>query len=108
MILSNAKFTEAIDSLETCAAVFQSMMDYSTINYKQQQDLLQTARKRVNNLLGGAHSEEYKANSRIYFKNLWQDFCKTFQCGSYKDLNPLYMADDVAKNWISEWEYTER
>lgn len=108
LILSNTKFVEAIDSLETCAAVFQSMMDYSTINYKQQQDLLQTARKRVNNLLGGAHSEEYKANSRIYFKNLWQDFCKTFQCGSYKDLNPLYMADDVAKNWISEWEYTER
>lgn len=108
LILSNAKFTEAIDSLETCAAVFQSMMNYSTINYKQQQDLLQAARKRVNNLLGGAHSEEYKANSRIYFKNLWQDFCKTFQCGSYKDLNPLYMADDVAKNWISEWEYTER
>ena len=108
LILSNTKFVEAIDSLETCAAVFQSMMDYSTINYKQQQDLLQTARKRVNNLLGGAHSEEYKVNSRIYFKNLWQDFCKTFQCGSYKDLNPLYMADDVAKNWISEWEYTER
>lgn len=107
LILSNAKFIDAIDSLETCAAVFQSMMDYSTINYKQQQDLLQTARKRVNNLLGGAHSEEYKEYSRIYFKNLWQDFCKAFQCGSYKDLNPLYMADDVAKNWISEWEYRE-
>ena len=78
LILSNAKFIDAIDSLETCAAVFQSMMDYSTINYKQQQDLLQTARKRVNNLLGGAHSEEYKEYSRIYFKNLWQDFCKAF------------------------------
>lgn len=107
LILSNAKFIDAVDSLETCAAVFQSMIDYSTINYKQQQDLLQTARKRVNNLLGGAHSEEYKEYSRIYFKNLWQDFCKAFQCGSYKDLNPLYMADDVAKNWISEWEYSE-
>ena len=57
LILSNAKFAEALDSLETCAAVFQSMMDYSTINYKQQQDLLQTARKRVNNLLGGALSK---------------------------------------------------
>lgn len=107
LILSNAKFTEAIDSLETCAAVFQSMIDYSTINYKQQQDLLHTARQRVNDLLGGAHSEEYKANSRVYFKNLWQDFCKVFQCGSYKDLNPLYMVDDTAKKWISKWEYIE-
>lgn len=105
--LSEGRFADALDTLTTCAAVFQSMIDYSTINYKQQQDLLQTARKRVNLLLGGAHSPEYKEYSRIYFKNLWQDFCKAFQCGSYKDLNPLYMADDTAKKWIQNWEYTE-
>lgn len=105
--LSEGKFVDALDTLTTCAAVFQSMIDYSTINYKQQQDLLQTARKRVNVLLGGAHSTEYKEYSRIYFKNLWQDFCQAFQCGSYKDLNPLYMADDMSKKWIQSWEYTE-
>ncbi len=107
LLLSETKFTEALDTITTCTAVFQNMIDYSTINYKQQQDLLQTARKRVNNLLGGAHSQEYKEYSRIYFKNLWQDFCKVFECGSYKDLNPLYMTDDIAKKWIQEWEYTE-
>lgn len=107
LMLSSEKFAEAVEQITTCAAVFQNMIDYSTINYKQQQDLLQTARKRVNSLLGGAHSPEYKEYSRTYFKNLWQDFCKTFQCGSYKDLNPLYMADDVAKNWIMRWEYVE-
>lgn len=69
--LSETKFADALDTITTCAAVFQSMVDYSTINYKQQQDLLQTARKRVNSLLGGAHSQEYKEYSRIYFKNLW-------------------------------------
>lgn len=105
--LSEGKFVDALDTLTTCAAVFQSMIDYSTINYKQQQDLLQTARKRVNSLLGGAHSPEYKEYSRIYFKNLWQDFCKAFECRSYKDLNPLYMTDDTAKKWIQSWEYTE-
>lgn len=105
--LSEGKFVDALDTLTTCAAVFQSMIHYSTINYKQQQDLLQTARKRVNHLLGGAHSPEYKEYSRIYFKNLWQDFCKAFDCGSYKDLNPLYMADDTAKKWIQSWEYAE-
>ena len=107
LMLSDAKFTEALDTITSCAAVFKNMIDYSTINYKQQQDLLQTARKRVNTLLGGAHSPEYKEYSRIYFKNLWQDFCKAFDCGSYKDLNPLYMADDIAKKWIQNWEYTE-
>lgn len=105
--LPEEKFADALDTLTTCAAVFQSMIDYSTINYKQQQDLLQTARKRVNVLLGGTHSTEYKEYSRIYFKNLWQDFCQAFQCGSYKDLNPLYMADDMVKKWIQSWEYTE-
>lgn len=100
LMLSAGKFAEAVNQITTCAAVFQNMIDYSTINYKQQQDLLQTARKRVNSLLGGAHSSEYKEYSRTYFKNLWQDFCKTFQCGSYKDLNPLYMADDVAKTGL--------
>lgn len=105
--LSETQFADALDTIITCAAVFQSMMKYSTINYKQQQDLLQAARKRVNNLLGGAHSAKYKEYSRIYFKNLWQDFCRAFQCGSYKDLNPLYMADDVAKKWIQSWEYEE-
>jgi len=105
--ISEIKFSDALDTITTCAAVFQSMIDYTTINYKQQQDLLQTARKHVSNLLGGAHSTEYKEYSRIYFKNLWQDFCKAFQCGSYKDLNPLYMANDMAKKWIQSWEYIE-
>lgn len=107
LTLSNGQFVDALDTLTTCAAIFQNMIDYSTINYKQSQDLLQTARKRINYLLGGAHSVEYKKYSRIYFKNLWQDFCEAFDCGSYKDLNPLYMAEDVAKNWLMNWEYKE-
>lgn len=107
LALPHEQFSDALDALTTCAAVFQNMIDYSTINYKQSQDLLQTARKRINHLLGGAHSEEYKKYSRVYFKNLWQDFCEAFECGSYKDLNPLYMAEDVAKNWLMNWEYKE-
>lgn len=107
LTLSNGQFVEALDTLTTCAAVFQSMIDYSTINYKQSQDLLQAARKRISQLLGGAHSKEYKEYSRMYFKNLWQDFCKAFECGAYRDLNPIYMKNDIAENWITEWEYKE-
>lgn len=108
LMLSDEKFTEALNTITACADVFKKIVDYSTINYKQQQELLQTARQRVNNLLGGAHSPKYKENSRVYFKNLWQDFCKAFDCGSYKDLNPMYMAEDIAKKWILKWEYEEK
>ena len=107
LILSN-KLDKAIATIETCKEMFELMMDYSTINYKQQQDLLQVARQRVNYLLDGAHSERYKMYSRVYFKNLWQDFCKVFNCESYKNLNPLYMADNIAQNWIVEGNYIEQ
>lgn len=107
LVLSGDDLTKAISSLESCATVFQSMLDYTTINYKQQQMLLAEARERVNHLLGGAHSEKYKENSRMYFKNLWQDFCKVFECGSYRDLSPIHMKDEKAQKWIREWNYSE-
>ena len=105
LILSEHSFNDALDTLTTCAAVFQNMIDYSTINYKQQQELSQLVKNRINYLLGGAHSEAYKEHSRVYFKNLWLNFCFNFQCGTYKDLNPLYM--DTAKEFISTWNYNE-
>lgn len=103
LILSNGQFSDALDTLTTCASIFQNMMEYSTINYKQQQELLQTARKCVNQLLGGAHSVEYKEWSRTYFKNLWLNFADHFNCGTYKDLNPLYM--DNAIEYLQNWYY---
>lgn len=108
LTLPAEQFADALDTLTTCAAVFQNMIEYSTINYKQQQELLQAAKQRVNLLLGGAHSSKYKEYSRIYFKNLWNDFCNAFQCGSYKDLNLVYMGDEIAINWIEKWKYNEK
>jgi hypothetical protein len=105
MVLTQEGFADAVHALTGCASIFQSMLDYSTINYKQQQELLQAARRRVSQLLGGAHSDRYKQSSRTYFRNLWQDFCEYFSCGSYRDLNPQYMVDDAAARWISEWSY---
>lgn len=103
LILPNEEFSKALDTLTNCAVAFQSMMEYSTINYKQQQELLQTARKRINHLLGGAHSPQYKEWSRIYFKNLWLNFADHFKCGTYKDLNPVHMKS--AKEYLQNWTY---
>lgn len=103
LIVREQELFQVVDTLSTCAAVFQNMMEYTTINYKQQQELLLSVRKRINHLLGGARSEVYKDYSRIYFKNLWLNFCTNFNCSTYKDLNPLYM--DLAREFIQEWKY---
>lgn len=105
VMLTPQDLQSAIEVIHNCASVFQSMIDYATINYQQQNELLQVAKDRVNYLLGGAHSVKYKKHSRTYFKNLWMQFCQAFHCDSYKNLNPLYMAENVAKNWIANWVY---
>ena len=79
------------------------LLDYTTINYQQQQSLLRLARQRINDLLGGAHSPKYKKHSRIYFKNIWIDLCNRFRCGSYKDLNPSFIEE--AKVFLNNWDY---
>lgn len=84
-----------------------ALNDYVTINGKQQQKLSKAAKDRVRFLLGGTHSQRYKENSRIYFKNLWLNFCDYFKCPTYGDLNPKYMKDDLAISFIKSWEYIE-
>ena len=81
------------------------VVDNLTLSTRQQQKIYKVAKDRVNHLLGGAHSKEYKANSRSYFINMWNGLKSKFQCGSYKDLNPIYF--DEAVEFISGWEYVE-
>lgn len=81
------------------------VVDNLALSTRQQQKIYKVAKDRVNHLLGGAHSKEYKANSRSYFINMWNGLKSKFQCGSYKDLNPIYF--DKAVEFISGWEYVE-
>lgn len=80
-----------------------SVMDNMTLSTRQQQKLYKAAKDRINHLLGGAHSPEYKENAKSYFINLWNGLKALYGCASYKDLNPKYY--DVAFDYISEWEY---
>ena len=52
----NQRLDETIDKLNT-------LVDISTINSRQAQKLLFSAKDRVNTMLGGAHSEKYKKES---------------------------------------------
>lgn len=82
-----------------------SVMDNMTLSTRQQQKLYKAAKDRINHLLGGAHSPEYKEKSKSYFINLWNNFKEKYSTGSYKDLNPKYYEE--AFDFISEWEYVE-
>lgn len=82
------------------------VVDNMTLTTRQQQRVYKAAKDRINHLLGGAHSKEYKNNSKSYFINLWNGMKSKFGCGSsYKDLNPIYF--DEAMEFIATWEYIE-
>lgn len=86
--------------------MLNQVVDNMTLTTRQQQRIYKAAKDRINYLLGGAHSKEYKDNSKSYFINLWNGLKSKFGCGSsYKDLNPIYFED--AMKFISAWEYVE-
>ena len=83
-----------------------AIMDNMTLTTVQQGKLQRAVKDRVNYLLGGAHSQKYKQNSKLYFINLWNGLKERFRCGSrWQDLNPKYFDD--AFDYVSEWEYVE-
>lgn len=86
--------------------MLKRVVDNMTLTTRQQQRIYKAAKDRINYLLGGAHSKEYKENSKSYFINLWNTMKSNFGCGSsYKDLNPIYFEE--AMEFISTWEYIE-
>lgn len=92
--------------LESQSELLNSVMDSMTISTRQQEKILKAARNRVNALLGGAHSEDYRVMGRTYLANLWNNFKSDLHCGSsYKDLNPADFGKAI--DWINQWEYVE-
>lgn len=86
--------------------MLERVVDNMTLSTRQQQQIYKAAKDRINHLLNGAHSKEYKENSKSYFINLWNNMKSKFGCGSsYKDLNPIYFEDAI--KFISSWKYEE-
>lgn len=93
-----------ITELQNARNELKKVMDNMTLTTVQQNTIHIAAKDRVNILLGGAHSPEYKKSSRMYFINLWNNLKERFECGSrWQDLNPnSYMA---AIQFIENWSY---
>ena len=100
------KLNNVENALHTQTENLNSVMDNMTLTTVQQGRLQRAVKDRVNHLLGGAHSKEYKENSKLYFINLWSGLKEKFKCGSrWQDLNPKYYNE--AFDYVSAWEYVE-
>ena len=100
------KLNNVENALHTQTENLNSVMDNMTLTTVQQGRLQRAVKDRVNHLLGGAHSKEYKENSKLYFINLWNGLKEKFRCGSrWQDLNPKYYHE--AFSYVSTWEYSE-
>lgn len=74
-----------------------------TIDYGQQLELQNTARRRVIEVLGGKDGQAYRSNSLRgkVFSSIWKDYKEYFNIESYK--NTLVRDLDKAKEYISSW-----
>lgn len=95
------EIVEMKEKLDVTINRLNTLIDNSTINSRQAQKLLFAAKDRVGTILGGAHSLKYRKESRVYFKNLWNQFCENFGVSTYKDLNPVNFNDGFT--FISNW-----
>lgn len=98
-----SKIDAQTEELKETKDRLNTLIDNSTINSRQASRLLTHAKDRVSTMLGGAHSSEYRKNSRTYFKNLWLQLCQEFEVTTYKDLNPLNYGQAVT--FVSNWSY---
>lgn len=101
-----AQINNMEEMIEEQNNILTRVMDNMTLTTTQQGRLQRAVKDRINHLLGGAHSKEYKENSKLYFINLWGGLKERFNCGSrWQDLNPKYYNE--AFDYVSEWEYVE-
>jgi len=94
------------DVVEKQNKQFMQVVDNMTLTTVQQRKIYSAGKDRISELLGGAHSAEYKKQSRKYFVNMWNCVKEKFNCGSsYKDLNPKDFQKAI--RYIKKWTFKE-
>lgn len=101
-----AQINNLSDVVEKQNKQFTQVVDNMTLTTVQQRKIYSAGKDRISELLGGAHSAEYKKQSRKYFVNMWNCVKEKFNCGSsYKDLNPKDFQKAI--RYIKKWTYKE-
>lgn len=101
-----AQINNLSDVVEKQNKQFMQVVDNMTLTTVQQRKIYSAGKDRISELLGGAHSAEYKKQSRKYFVNMWNCVKEKFNCGSsYKDLNPKDFQKAI--RYIKKWTFKE-
>lgn len=101
-----AQINNLSDVVEKQNKQFTQVVDNMTLTTVQQRKIYSAGKDRISELLGGAHSAEYKKKSRKYFVNMWNCVKEKFSCGSsYKDLNPKDFQKAI--QYIKKWTFKE-
>ena len=101
-----AQINNLSDVVEKQNKQFTQVVDNMTLTTVQQRKIYSAGKDRISELLGGAHSAEYKKQSRKYFVNMWNCVKGKFNCGSsYKDLNPKDFQKAI--RYIKKWTFKE-
>lgn len=101
-----AQINNLSDVVEKQNKQFTQVVDNMTLSTVQQRKIYSAGKDRISELLGGAHSAEYKKKSRKYFVNMWNCVKEKFDCGSsYKDLNPKDFRKAI--QYIKKWTFKE-
>lgn len=101
-----AQINNLSDVVEKQNKQFTQVVDNMTLTTVQQRKIYTAGKDRIGELLGGAHSAEYKKKSRKYFVNMWNCVKEKFSCGSsYKDLNPKDFQKAI--QYIKKWTFKE-
>lgn len=101
-----AQINNLSDVVEKQNKQFTQVVDNMTLTTVQQRKIYSAGKDRISELLGGAHSAEYKKQSRKYFVNMWNCVKEKFNCGSsYKDLNPKDFQKAI--RYIKKWTFKE-
>lgn len=101
-----AQINNLFDVVEKQNKQFTQVVNNMTLTTVQQRKIYTAGKDRISELLGGAHSTEYKKKSRKYFVNMWNCVKENFDCGSsYKDLNPKDFRKAI--QYIKKWTFKE-
>lgn len=101
-----AQINNLSDVVEKQNKQFTQVVANMTLSTVQQRKIYSAGKDRISELLGGAHSAEYKKKSRKYFVNMWNCVKEKFSCGSsYKDLNPKDFQKAI--QYIKKWTFKE-
>lgn len=100
--LQNEALIEIDGKVDNLGERISAVENNMTIDYGQQLDINNLAKKKVVAILGGKDTPAYKELNKKAFSQIWKDYKRIMQVNSYK--NTAVKDIDMAKKVIIEWQ----